>query len=137
MRKAITIDDIKNSACAPLNKHLTDPPAPEKKKRSKYGNSRKIVDDIEFHSVGEANRYKKLKIKLKYGHIGFLKLQVPYELNPGGTYSYIYIADFVYIDAFTGKEVVEDYKGYKTAGYNKKKKLMEKVHGIIIKETRC
>lgn len=134
MKRGVTIEDIMNSACGPLNPHLKPGPV-EKKKPSKFGNERKIVDDIEFHSVGEANRYKKLKVKLKYGHIGMLKLQVPYELNPGGTYSYVYIADFVYIDAFTGKEVVEDFKGWRTEEYQKKKKLMKKIHNIDILET--
>lgn len=136
MRKSITIDDIKNSACGRLNSHLTDPPAPEKKKKSKFGNNKKVVDDIEFHSVGEANRYRQLQRKLKLGHIGILRLQVPYELNPGGKFSYVYIADFVYIDRETGETIVEDFKGWKTVAYNKKKKLMKKVHGIDIKETR-
>lgn len=88
-----------------------------------------------FHSTKEANRYSTLKILLKAGEIGFLELQVPYELNPGGEFSYKYIADFVYIDARTGDKIVEDCKGFRTAEYKKKRRLMKKVYGIEIKET--
>lgn len=105
-------------------------------KASIYGNKRTEVDGIKFQSKKEAKRYGELKLLLKAGKIGLLRLQVPYELNPGGTHSYKYIADFVYRLTDTGAEVVEDVKGW--AGkpvYKKKKKLMLKVHGITIKET--
>ena len=44
-----------------------------------------------------------------------------------------YVADFVYEVA--GKTVVEDSKGFRTADYKIKRKLMLYVHGIRIKET--
>ena len=43
-----------------------------------------------------------------------------------------YIADFCYEQA--GKPVVEDTKGFRTADYVIKRKLMLHVHGIKIKE---
>ena len=94
-----------------------------------------MVDDIEFDSKKEAYRYKDLKLLLKSGEIGLLQLQVPYELNDGGTHSLKYIADFVYMDARTGQKVVEDCKGMRTTIYKKKKKLMKKIYGIKILET--
>jgi hypothetical protein len=110
-------------------------PAQEKpKKKSKYGNEKHMVDGIEFDSKLEAARYGVLKLMLKAGIIGLLELQVPYELNPGGTHSLKYIADFVYIIRATGEKVVEDAKGHRTREYLKKRRLMKKVHGIIIKE---
>ena len=136
-RLAISIDDIKNSACAKLNPHLFET-KDEKPKKSKYGNKKMMVDDIEFDSIKEAKRYKELKLLQKAGAIGFLALQVEFELNEGGTHSLKYIADFTYIDAKTGENVVEDVKSRFTSKmqvYRKKKKLMKKVHGIEIKET--
>lgn len=131
----MTLDDVKKSACAPLNQHLFESATqPEKKKKSKYGNSKKEVDRIVFDSVKEAKRYKELKLLIKAGAIGQLELQVPFELNNGGTHSLKYIADFVYINAITGEKVVEDAKGYRTKEYRKKKRLMKKVHNIKIKE---
>lgn len=133
MAKPWTIEDLKKSPCAVLNPHLFTP-AEKPKKKSKYGNSKTMVDDIQFDSIKEANRYKELKMLRKAGLIGQLELQVPYELNPGGTHSLRYIADFVYIDALTGQTIVEDVKGMRTTIYKKKKRLMLKVHGIIIIE---
>lgn len=108
-----------------------EPPA---KKKSKYGASKKEVDGIVFASEKEAKRYQALKLLQKAGVIGLLELQVPYELNPGGTHSFRYIADFVYVISQTGEKVVEDAKGFRTREYRKKRRLMKAVHGISIKE---
>jgi hypothetical protein len=106
----------------------------KEKRKSKYGNNKAVVDNIKFDSKREANRYGELKIMLKAGIIGLLDLQVPFELNPGGSHSLKYIADFVYIIRATGEKVVEDAKGHRTREYIKKRRLMKKVHSIIIKE---
>jgi hypothetical protein len=106
----------------------------KKKKRSKYGANKKEVDEIIFDSEKEAKRYGQLKMLLKAGHIAFLELQVPFELNEGGTHSLQYIADFTYTVSATGEKVIEDAKGYRTKEYRKKRRLMLKVHGIKIKE---
>ena len=45
-----------------------------------------------------------------------------------------YKADFVYTDAATGKEIVEDTKGMRTKDYIIKRKLMLYIHGIKIQE---
>jgi hypothetical protein len=103
--------------------------------KSKYGNEKTEVDGIVFMSQREAGRYIQLRFLKKMGYIKDLRLQVPYELNEGGTHSYKYYADFVYYDVQTGQTIVEDAKGAKTATYKKKRKLMLKVHGITIHET--
>lgn len=129
------LETIKRSPCAHLNQHLFTDTGKKVKKRSKYNNKKHIVDDIEFDSVKEAKRYSELKLLLKAGMIGLLELQVPFELNEGGSHSLKYIADFVYLDAKTGEKIVEDCKGFKTKEYLKKRRLMKKVYGITIKET--
>lgn len=111
------------------------PPAPPAAKRSKYGAQKTEVNGMVFDSAREARRYQELLLLQKHGAIGLLRLQVPYELNPGGTHSLVYVADFVYRLASTGEEVVEDCKGYRTKEYRKKRRLMKQVHGITIKET--
>lgn len=103
-------------------------------KKGKYGNKKDTVNGITFDSKKEAKRYKELLLLQKAGEIGQLRLQVPYELNPGGTHSLKYLADFVYVDAKTGETIVEDVKGFRTREYKKKRRLMLKVHGITIKE---
>lgn len=135
-RTTITLKDIQNSACARINPHLfSGQHAKESKpKRNKYANTETEVDGIRFDSTKEANRYVKLKMMVKAGLIGMLQLQVDFELNPGGTHSLKYIADFVYIDQRTGDSIVEDAKGFRTKEYRKKKRLMKKIYQIEIKE---
>lgn len=129
-----SIETILQSKVGPLNQHLRELDKP-KKKRSKFNNKKTVVDDIEFDSEREAKRYGELKILLKAGKIGLLELQVPFELNPGGKFSYKYYADFIYIDAETGEKVIEDCKGHETTVFKKKEKLMKKIYGITIKKT--
>ena len=138
MKARITLDDIRRSACAHLNKHLF-PEKPQDsttkpQKKSKYGNQKTTVGDIQFDSNKEANYYRYLLIQQKIGKIGFLQRQVEYELNEGGAFSFKYISDFEYLDMVTGKKVVVDVKGFRTREYKKKKRLMKKIHGITIKE---
>lgn len=134
MHKGFTIEDLKKTPVARLNQHLFESGQKAPLKKHKYGANKTEVNGIVFDSKKEANRYKELLLLLKAGQIGMLQLQVPYELNEGGTHSLKYIADFVYVDAFTGQTVVEDAKGYRTKEYLKKKRLMLKVHGIKIHE---
>lgn len=130
--KHFTLDDLINSACAQLNTAVITRPL--EKPKSKYRNTKTEVNGIKFDSAKEAAHYKKLLLLQKAGKIGLLELQVPYELNAGGTYSLKYIADFVYTDSQTGRKHVVDVKGYRTAEYKKKRKLMLKVHEITIEE---
>lgn len=102
----------------------------EQSKPSKYRNKKVVVDGIKFDSIKEGDRYLVLKDLSKNGVISDLKLQVVYELNKGGTFSYKYKADFVY--ERDGQTIVEDVKGAKTVVFRKKCKLMKKVHGITI-----
>lgn len=136
-RNHYPLSDLKKSACARINQKVIEELENPKKsrKKSKYGNSQTEVDGIIFDSKKEADRYRDLSFLLKRGIIGLLRLQVPYELNEGGSHSLKYIADFVYIIAETGQEIVEDTKGHRTKDYIRKRRLMKKVHGIIIKET--
>ena len=103
------------------------------KTKRKYNNDPCECDGIVFDSIKERERYEELKLLLRAGKIKDLKRQVPYELQPGFYHkgrkiqSIRYIADFVYIDVKTGKEVIEDVKCYATAHnavYLMKKKMM-------------
>lgn len=143
MKTGITIPYLKQQlAAGKIRGYKVNNPEPvvlpeeqkNEKKKSKYGNRKHEVDGIVFDSEKEAKRYGQLKLMLKAGIIGLLELQVPYELNPGGTHSLKYIADFVYIIRATGEKVVEDAKGHRTREYIKKRRLMDRVHRITIKE---
>lgn len=124
---------------------------------NKYGNKKVIVNGEVFDSKRELMRYQELKMLERCGLIKDLKRQVTYELIPTqreeSTRVYTkgrkkgqpiegkiiekavtYIADFVYTDTATGKEVVEDAKGMRTRDYIIKRKLMLYIHGIKIQE---
>lgn len=123
------LSDIQKSACAGLNPNLEISP-----RKSKYGSRKVEVDGIVFDSKKEAKRYGELKVLLKAGEIDILALQSPFELNPGGTFSYVYKADFFYLDIKTQSFICEDVKGFRTVEYKKKAKLMLTVYGIKIRE---
>jgi hypothetical protein len=104
---------------------------------NKYG-ARKIKDlatgDL-FDSQKEFARWYALRHMERAGKIQDLKRQVKFELIPkqDGERACSYIADFQYYQ--DGNLVVEDCKGYRTADYKIKRKLMLWVHGIKVKET--
>lgn len=102
-------------------------------------------------SKKEHRRALELKAMQHAGLISGLREQVSYELIPaqyaeeqtgdGGKPRRVcierscrYIADFVYTDNATGRQIVEDTKGFRTPEYKIKRKLMLCVHGIRIKE---
>lgn len=124
---------------------------------NKYGNKKITYCGEVFDSKRECYRYIDLKLRESCGAISKLQRQVVYELIPAqrekSTRVYKkgrkkgqpiegkiiekavnYIADFVYIDSATGKEVVEDAKGMRTKDYVIKRKLMLYIHGIKIRE---
>lgn len=103
---------------------------------SKYRNKRTRG----YASKKEAERANQLGLLQHAGKISNLREQVRFQLIPkcerdDGTIEreLSYIADFVYTES--GKEVVEDVKGYRTDVFKIKRKLMLYVHGITIKET--
>lgn len=106
---------------------------------NKYHSKKTVVDGIQFDSAKEAKRYTKLRDMEEAGEIQGLRLQVPFEILPsfecdGVKYRGMkYIADFVYYR--DGKQVVEDCKGFKTAEYKLKKKLMAYINHVNIEES--
>lgn len=96
----------------------------------------------------EARRWYELRLMEKSGAVEDLRRQVKYVLIPS-QYEHSdqtgrkkgkllerecsYIADFVYTQ--NGKQIVEDTKGFRTAEYKIKRKLMLYVYGIRIYET--
>ena len=125
-------------------------------RKNKYG-AKKITDPVTgyvFDSKKEYRRWQELSFMEKAGQIGNLQRQVKYVLIPAQYERFerysnktgkrlkdgirclekeiSYIADFVYEQA--GKTVVEDTKGFRTADYIIKRKLMLWVHDIQIKE---
>ncbi len=113
-----------------------------KSSKNKYGAKKTIVDGITFDSKKEAKRYKELLLMQQSGVISHLQRQVKYVLIPSQKdengkvieRECSYIADFVYHDFLSNEVVVEDTKGFRTADYKIKRKLMLYVHNIRITE---
>lgn len=119
--------------------------------RNKYGNRKVVRDGMEFDSLKEYRRFCELRLLEKAGQVTDLQRQVKFVLIPsqyapdtigvrGGVRrgkllerEVSYVADFVYTQ--DGKTIVEDTKGFRTADYIIKRKLMLWVHGIRIQET--
>ena len=109
---------------------------------NKYHNRKVITSDgIEHASQKDANRWCELKLLERAGKIFDLDRQVKFTLIPAQREEgkliereCAYIADFVYIDAESGKLIVEDTKGVRTKDYIIKRKLMLWKEGIRIKE---
>jgi hypothetical protein len=99
---------------------------------NKYRNKKVIVDEKEFDSKREGNRYKELKLLERAGEIKDLELQPRFLLQDsfkknGRTFRKIeYVADFKYIE--NGKAIVEDVKGMQTDVFKLKHKIFEKVY---------
>lgn len=102
--------------------------------RSKYCSKATYVDGKRFASKKEAARYGQLKAMSDAGYISNLATQVPFEIKVNDKKICKYLADFQYIEIQTGQTVVEDVKGFRTDIYKLKKKLVEAVYGIEIKE---
>lgn len=100
------------------------------KRKNKYNNHGFRDDDgVWWPSKGEFNRYHELLLLEEAGEIRDLKRQVSFNITIEAKYK----ADFTYIEG--NKYIVEDFKGYPTREYLKKKKAMLKNHGIEIRET--
>lgn len=137
---------IINEFSASLN-HIAIGKTDKKKhkfKKHKYNAKKKAIEAwrydqslpegtmITFASTGEADRYVELCQQASLGIIQHEEkwLQVPFVLEEGRTNEHgfkhrtvRYLADFVYrVGEIT---VVEDFKGYETAEFKRKKRMLE------------
>lgn len=97
------------------------------------GKRDRTLDGILFDSKREKNRYAELKLLERGNVITDLRLQVPYVCMVNDKKICTYKADFVYVES--GEEIVEDTKGFATATYRLKKKLVEALFCVKITET--
>lgn len=99
------------------------------KHRHKFNAKPTELDGIRFSSKKEARYYAELKLRKESGAVVFFLRQVPLHL-PGKTK---YVVDFV---EFLSNGTVEfiDVKGMSTAMYKLKKKQVEALYPIEIKE---
>lgn len=97
--------------------------------RRKYGNERVVVEGLRFDSKAEARHYLTLRLLERAGEITGLRVQPRYVLMDarkvaGKTLRAVtYTGDFEHREAQTGKMVVTDVKGVRTAVFQLKARL--------------
>lgn len=106
--------------------------------RSKYGvytdakgREDRTVDNVTFASKREAVRYVELRASQNAGIIRDLVLQPKFPLIVNGEKICVYVADFRYVEARTGKTIIEDAKGARTALYGLKSKLFNALYAPL------
>lgn len=108
-------------------------------KRSKFNNTKVVNSFGSFDSQKEFERFLSLREDQRLGLIKNLNRQVVYKLTDDIVGNRVkitgekYKADFVYEKG--GNVIVEDVKGFKTAAYKRKKRIMKAVYNIDILET--
>lgn len=107
------------------------------KKGSKYGNKKTIYKGEKYDSEKEAEYARDLDTarfaKSNRDRVVGVERQIPFKVHIGGKNICTYRADFV-VSYADGKKEVIDVKGYKTEVYKIKKKLVEALYKIEIKE---
>jgi len=104
------------------------------KSKSKYGNKRTFYNGRWYDSQKESLRAVELDMLLKSGVVKKWTPQVRYDFTHNGVKICTYVLDFK-IEYSCGKIEYEDVKGFKTAIYKLKKKMMKAFYQIEIKET--
>ncbi|MCK5017669.1 MAG: DUF1064 domain-containing protein [Candidatus Peribacteraceae bacterium] len=98
--------------------------------KSKYRAVKAEVDGIKFDSKKEAKFYSDLKILKRAGMIKYFLMQVPFRITGGIKYK----CDFMVVNPDDTIDYY-DVKGFRTPVYKIKKKQVEHIYKITIKET--
>ena len=111
---------------------------------NKYHAHKCTVDGIRFDSRKEARRYEELKMLVVAGAITSIDLQPEFPITVRELWRADghlvacgrFRADFRYIDLVSGEVVIEDAKSpaTKTTAYRLRKRLVEAIHGVTIRE---
>jgi hypothetical protein len=99
-------------------------------RQRKYRNHPTVVDGHRFDSKKEAEYYTNLKAFRAAGKVEYFLRQVPFEL-PGRT---TYRADFMILWANRSRPDFVDVKGTRTETYKLKKRQVEEIYGVRIRE---
>ena|SRR3990167_9660450 len=104
-------------------------------KPNKYRNIKTVVDNIQFDSRKEANRYGELQLLVRGERITDLKLRPCFEFVVNGQMICKYIGDFSYVEKDRVSRTVEDVKSpitRKNPVYRIKRKLFEALYPEIV-----
>lgn len=112
-------------------------PTAPKTRQSKYNAVKCKKDGFTFDSKKELARYEELKTLKRGKQIKNLEVHPSIPLVVNGQVVCVYKPDFRYHENQKGKwvSITEDVKGVKTAVYRLKKKLLQALLGVTIRET--
>ena len=98
------------------------------RRRNKFGAKKTTVNGILFSSRGESERYAELRYQELAGEIKDLILQRAIDVFVKDVKVFSYVSDYFYFDLRTKSQVVEDFKGVRTAIFNLKWKIVRVLH---------
>lgn len=101
--------------------------------RSKYGNTKTVYNGQIFDSKKESLRAIELDFLQRVGVVKKWEPQPKFKFELNGQKICTYVADFK-VEYPDGHIEIEDVKGFKTAIYRVKKKMLKAFYGIDIKE---
>lgn len=125
MRERMTIAEARRRGLIPRG--------PQGPSRSKYRNQRTFYNGRWYSSKKEAERAGELDLLVRSGSVKRWEAQPKFPIVYEGIKICSYIGDFK-VEYPNGKIVIEDTKGFQTAIYKLKKKLVKAFYGIEIKE---
>lgn len=112
------------------------PAVPAPAKPRKYRNKPCEGHGEKFDSKLEATRFDVLKLREQAGEIRDLRAHVSFPLMVGDQLIGAYEADAVYVEVASGRKVVEDSKGVRTALFRWKARHFKAQYGFAITEVR-
>lgn len=101
--------------------------------QSKYGNKKTVYNGRLYDSKKEAGRAQELDILVRVGEVISWSPQPVFRIEHRGVNICKYIADFM-VEYADGRIEYEDVKGFRTAIYRLKKKLVKAFYSVDIKE---
>jgi hypothetical protein len=109
--------------------------APDAPRRSKFGNRKTMLDGMMFDSAAEAKDWSELKLRERAGEIKNLRRQVTFKCEWNGVLVTTYRADFAFDEYRDGHwhPIVADTKGFETALFRLKSKIMLAAHNVEIR----
>ena len=84
------------------------------KRKNKYNAKRVVVDGITFDSMAEHKRFSELSLLQRAGLISCLSVHIKFPIKVKDLHVCSFISDFTYVDAKTGKPIIEDVKARPT-----------------------
>jgi hypothetical protein len=104
-------------------------------KPTKYRNRKTMLDGMMFDSAAESRDWAELNLRVRAGEIRNLRRQVVFKCTWNGVDICKYVADFAFEEKREGEwhPVIADTKGFETALFRLKAKIMLATHDVEVR----